>query len=70
MSTLDLKQELHNYIDIANDEFVKALYENAKSHIEQMKMDRMIKEGEDDIKSENLHSSDEVKQYIENWKVS
>ncbi len=70
MSTLELKQELHNYIDIADDKFVKALYEKAKSYIEQIKNDRMIKEGEEDIKKGNLHSSEQVKQYIENWKIS
>ncbi len=30
----------------------------------------MVREGEEDIKKGNLHSSDEVKQYIKNWKIS
>lgn len=67
MSALELRQELQKYIDIGDDQFLTALYKTAKSYIEQKRLDRMIEEGEEDIKAGKLHSQDEVQKMIEDW---
>ena len=38
-----------------------------KSHKQQYKLEKMIAEGEDDIKAGKLHSQSEVQKMIENW---
>ncbi len=67
MSTTDIKQELHKYIDTGDDKFVKMFYEMAKAYVEQLRKDKMIAEGEEDIKSGRLHSQGEVQKMIEDW---
>ena len=68
MSTVELKQELHELINQGDDRFVKMFYEMAKAYISQAKHDKMIPEGEEDIKMGRLHSQDEVKKIINSWK--
>lgn len=51
MSTVELKKELHELIDSGDDIFVKMFYEMAKVYIKQSQKDKMILEGEEDIKS-------------------
>lgn len=70
MSILELKKELYKYIDIGDDKFVQNLYEKAMTYMEQIRADKMIEEAEEDIKNGNLHSLEEVKDYIKNWKAS
>jgi len=67
MSTLEIKQELHRYIEIGDNQFIDTLYKTAKKYIEQKRLDRMIAEGEDDIKANRVHSQKEVQKMIENW---
>jgi len=67
MSTLEIKQELHRYIEIGDNQFVDTLYKTAKKYIEQKRLDRMIAEGEDDIKANRVHSQKEVQKMTENW---
>ena len=49
MSTLELKQELHDMINQGDDKLVKTFYEMAKAYISQMRKDKMIVESEEDI---------------------
>lgn len=67
MSTVEIKQELRRYIEIGDSKFLDVLYKTAKSYIEQKQMDRMIAEGEEDIKAGRVHSQDEVQKMIEDW---
>lgn len=68
MSTLELKQELHDIINEGDEKFVKMFYEMAKAYSLQLKKDNMISESEEDIKSGKIHSQLEVQKIIENWK--
>jgi hypothetical protein len=68
MSTLELKQELHEFINEGDEKFVKMFYEMAKAYVIQIKKDRMIAESEDDIKAGKIHSQIEVQKIIESWK--
>lgn len=38
MSTLELREELHNYIEIGDNQFLKAMLDKAKAYIEQKKI--------------------------------
>lgn len=67
MSTLEIKQELHRFIDTEDDKTIKKFYKMAKDYMEQLKADRIIAEGEEDIKAGRLHSMEEVKKMLDNW---
>ena len=67
MEVLELREELRNYIEIGDGNFLKALHKTAKSYIEQKQCNRMIAEGEEDIKAGQVHSQDEVQKMIESW---
>ncbi|HET8838472.1 MAG TPA: hypothetical protein VFM82_05690 [Flavobacteriaceae bacterium] len=68
MSTTEIKQELHKYIDIGNDDFIQRIYEIVKAQLHQMEMDRMIEEGEEDIREGRVHSMEELKEIIKDWR--
>ncbi len=68
MSTLELKQELHQFINEGDEKFIKMFYEMAKAYSVQLKKDKMIAESEDDIKSGRIHTQAEVQKMIESWK--
>jgi hypothetical protein len=68
MSTLELKQELHQLINEGDEKFVKMFYEMAKAYSVQIKKDKMIAESEEDIKAGKIHSQIEVQKMIESWK--
>jgi len=67
MGAIELREELRKYIEIGDGNFLKALHKTAKSYIEQKQLDRMIAEGEEDIKEKRVHSQDEVQKMIEDW---
>lgn len=67
MSTLEIRQTLHHYIEIGNDEFLARLYEMIKAQLQQMEMDRMIEEGEEDIRAGRTYTLEEAKKIIDNW---
>ena len=69
MSTVEIKQELHEFIDTGDDKFVKMFYEMAKAYIVQLRKDKMIAEGENDIKEGRIHSQQDVKDFISNWEA-
>ncbi len=69
MSTLEIKQALHELIDTGDDKFVKMFYEMAKAYAVQLRKDKMIAEGEADIKAGRIHSQQNIKDFISNWKA-
>lgn len=68
MSTIELKKELHNYIDNADDKFVKMFYEMAKAYMLQKSKDKMILEGEEDIEKGQTYTLEEAKEIMKKWK--
>jgi len=64
MSTLEIKQELHKYIETGDDTFVKMFYEMAKAYIEQLQKDTMIAEGEKDIEDGKTYSLEKARKMI------
>lgn len=69
MSTLEIKQALHELIDTGDDKFVKMFYEMAKAYTVQLRKDKMIAQGEADIKAGRIHSQQNIKDFISNWKA-
>lgn len=68
MSTLELKQKLHAFVNEGDEKFVQMFYQMAKAYFTQIKKDKMIAESEDDIKAGEIHSQTEVQKIIESWK--
>ena len=68
MSTLEIKKEFHTIIETSNDEMIAAFYEIARDFLSSSENSRKIIESEIDIKLGKLHSQNEVKNIIENWK--
>lgn len=67
MGALEIREELHKYIEIGDSQFLNTLYETAKKYMEQKQLDRMIAEGEADIEAGRLHSQQDVQKMIEDW---
>lgn len=67
MSALELREEMLELIKNEDDSSLKTLYKLIKSYKQQRQLDKMIAEGEDDIKNGRLHSQSEVQKMIENW---
>jgi predicted transcriptional regulator len=67
MSTIELRKELHEFIETADQQFLNTLYETAQSYLEKKKLDKMIADGEADIESGNVHTQTEVQKMIESW---
>ena len=68
MSTLEIKQELHDIINQGDDKLVKTFYEMAIAYLSQMRKDKLIAESEEDIKEGIIHSQTEAQKIIESWK--
>jgi len=66
MSSIGIKQELHKLIDSGDDKFVKMFYEMAKAYTEQLQKEKMVAEGEKDIKSGRTFGLKEAKKMVEN----
>lgn len=64
MSTVEIKQELHQFIDEGDDTFVKMFYEMAKAYVAQRKNDRMIAEGEEDVAMGRTHTLQEAREIL------
>ena len=61
MSTLEIKQELHNIINNGEPKFVEQIYELIISYKNALQNEKMILEAEEDIKNDNTYSLAEVK---------
>jgi len=68
MSSLELRQEMLALIQSEDDRSLKNLYNHIIAYKQQRFLDKMIAEGEEDIKGNNLHSQSEVQEMIESWK--
>ena len=51
MNAIELKRELHSFIDQEDDKTVEMLYQMVQSYRIQKRKDKMIAEGEEDIKN-------------------
>ena len=67
MSTLEIRQEMLELIKNEDDSSLKNLYKLIKAYKYQRQMDKMIAEGEEDIKAGKLYSQSEVQKLIESW---
>lgn len=67
MSTIELKQKLHDYINQGDEKFVKMFYEMAKAYIQQIQQDKLIAESEEDIKAGRIYNLDETEKIINSW---
>ncbi len=70
MSILEIRQEIIKIIKNEDDDSLIRLYDVIKAYRHQRHLDKMIAEGEEDIKVGRVHSMDEVKKMIDNWKAS
>jgi len=66
MGTMEIKQKLHKFVDTGDDKFVKMFYEMAKVYMEQSQKDKMILEGEEDIKAGRTYSLKDAKKMVDN----
>lgn len=64
MNTVEIKEELHQFIDNGDDTFIKMFYEMAKAYIVQLEKDRMIAEGEEDVAMGNTHTLKEAREIL------
>ncbi len=69
MKALEIRDELHKFVDIGDPQFLEAMYKAAKNYMEQKRKDRMIAEGEADIKAGRTHSLKEARKIIDNWET-
>ncbi len=67
MDTSLLKEELHQLIEKGDESFVKNFYKLAKLYLQKSEMDKMIMDGEADIKAGRIYSSEEMKDFIDSW---
>ena len=67
MGTLEIKKELHEYIDQGDEKFVKMFYEMAKAYVEQLRQDTLVEESEEDIIAGRIYNLDETQKIINNW---
>ena len=67
MSTIEIRKELHKFIEIGDNQFLDTLYKTAQSYMEQKRLDEMIAEGEEDIKAGRTYSLKEAKKIVDNW---
>lgn len=67
MGALEIRQELQEFIEIGDKQFLAMLHQTAKEYIERKKQDRLIAEAEADIKAGRTYSLKEAKKLIDNW---
>ena len=64
MSTVEIKQELHQLIDEGDETFIKMFYEMAKAYVSQRKKDKMIAQGEEDVTLGKTHTLKEAREIL------
>jgi len=67
MSTLEIRNEILEIVQNEDDSSLKNLYKIIKHYKYQKELDRMIAEGEEDIKKGNLYSTSEVETLLKSW---
>lgn len=69
MNAIELKRELHIFIDQEDDRTVEMLFQMVQSFRIQKRKDKMIAEGEEDIKNGRLYSLKEAKEIMDKWET-
>ena len=64
MKTIELKKALKQYIEIGDSQFLDTMYETATAYMEQKRQERMLEEGEEDIKNKRTFSIEEAKKML------
>ena len=72
MSTIDIKEKIQDYLEIADDNILEAIYTLLSSIVDH-KIDieaynKDIDESLEDYKSGNVYTSDEMKKMVAGWK--
>jgi hypothetical protein len=67
MGALELKAELHEYINQGDEKFIKMFYEMAKAYTEQLQQDKLMAKSEADIKAGSIYNLDETQKIINSW---
>ncbi|GGX27327.1 hypothetical protein GCM10007384_30870 [Aquimarina muelleri] len=67
MSTVDIRQELQDFINQEDDNSLQNFYKMAKAYIEQRREDKLMAEAEEDIKEGRIYSQDQIKDQIRSW---
>ena len=72
MSTIDIKEKILDYLEIADDNILEAIYTLLSSIVDH-KIDieaynKDIDESLEDYKSRNVYTSDEMKKMVAGWK--
>ncbi len=72
MSTIDIKEKIQDYLEIADDNILEAIYTLLSSIVDH-KIDieaynKDIDESLEDYKSGNVYTSDEMKKMLAGWK--
>lgn len=68
MSTLEIRKELHEFIDKGDAATIKGFYSMLKSYIVRAEDDKKIAESEADIKAGRILSHQQVKDIVASWK--
>ncbi|MDT0676592.1 hypothetical protein [Autumnicola musiva] len=68
MGALELREELHKYIEIGDKKLLNALHKTARQYMEQQRrLNQMIAEGEEDIAAGKIYSIAEAKKIVADW---
>ncbi len=72
MSTIDIKEKIQDYLEIADDNILEAIYtllsSNVGHKIDIEAYNKDIDESLEDYKSGNVYTSDEIKKMVAGWK--
>ena len=72
MSTIDIKEKIQDYLEIADDNILEAIYtllsSNVGHKIDIEAYNKDIDESLEDYKSGNVYTSDEMKKMLAGWK--
>lgn len=67
MSTLEIRKEILEIVKNEDDSSLNHLYQIIKNYKHQKQLDKMIEEGEEDIKNGDVYTSDEVETMLKSW---
>lgn len=67
MSTVDIRQELKDFINQEDDTSLEKFYKVAKAYIEQRREDKLMAEAEEDIKEGRVYTIDQAQKIIDSW---
>lgn len=67
MSTLEIRKEILEIVQNEDESSLKNLYQIIKKYKHQKQLDKMIEEGEEDIKNGDVYTTDEVEVMLKSW---